>query len=71
MSKETVISEQELDLLKSHGKVCICVSCKDFKKKIVLLGYTQGKERRIMNGLCKTCLDEINSCDTCSKNSRN
>ena len=70
MSKETVISERELETLKSHGTVYVCRSCRDFKNTIVLLEYKKDGLHQLFDGFCKSCIDAMNACDTCSKKSR-
>lgn len=66
MSKETVISKQELDILKSNGTVYLCRSCKDFKDKLVLLEYKPNKIHGIFEGFCKECKSSMQSCGACN-----
>lgn len=65
MSQETVITKQELDLLKSNGTVYICRSCRDFKNKIVLLKYSPSKKLGLFEGFCRDCEDAMKSCESC------
>lgn len=65
MSKETVISKQELELLKSNGTVHICRSCRDLRNKIVLMEYNPSKKLGILEGFCSECIAAIETCGTC------
>ena len=62
---EIVITQQELNVRKSHGTVDICRSCKDNLNKIVLLRYEAGKRHAVITGFCASCLDTIDSCRLC------
>ena len=62
---EIVITQQELNVRKSHGTVYICRSCKDNLNKIVLLRYEAGKRRAVITSFCASCLDTIDSCRLC------
>jgi len=64
---EIVITQQELNVRKSHGTVYICRSCKDNLNKIVLLRYEAGKRQAVITGFCASCLDTIDSCRLCPK----
>jgi uncharacterized CHY-type Zn-finger protein len=62
---EIVITQQELNVRKSHGTVYICRSCKDNLNKIVLLRYEAGKRPTVITGFCTSCLEAIDSCRVC------
>ena len=62
---EIVITQQELNVRKSHGTVYICRSCKDNLNKIVLLRYEAGKRPAVITGFCASCFEAMNSCKTC------
>lgn len=65
MSTEIVITEQELDILKSNGTVYVCQSCRDFKNKIVLLVYKPSNLHKIFDGFCDECNTALKKCRKC------
>ena len=67
MSKETIISEQDLKKLTNNGSVYICRSCKDNLNKLVLLSYKAGGTHQVFTGFCASCTTAMQACNTCQK----
>ena len=67
---EIVITQQELNVRKSHRTVYICRSCRDNLNKIVLLKYEAGKRPTVLTGFCTSCFESINSCKVCPNQKR-
>lgn len=65
MFEETIIGQSELNVLKSHGTVYICRSCKDNLNKIKLINYKAGGIHQVFTGFCASCTENMKACALC------